>query len=120
MITVRKIEIVADMNKHMKEENRYLEKIVSGKIKPKRAVHTIIFTPETFASTFSPERLRLIFALKGWNGNIYRLAKKLGRPYEAVHRDIAYLEGFGFIKIVSKGRERFPSLAGPIRIPAFA
>ena len=115
-----KIEIVADMKKKMKEENKYIESVISGKIKPGRAVRTIVFTPETFASTFSPERLRLIFALKDWNGNIYRLAKTLGRRYEAVHRDIAYLEGFGFIKIVSKGRERFPTLAGPIRIPAFA
>ncbi|MBI3036427.1 hypothetical protein HYY73_01545 [Candidatus Woesearchaeota archaeon] len=115
-----KIEIVSDMKKKMEEENKYLEAVISGKIKPKRAVHTIVFTPETFASTFSPERVRLIFALKDWDGNIYRLAKKLGRPYEAVHRDISYLESFGFIKVKSIGRKRYPHLAGPIRIPAFA
>ncbi len=115
-----KIEIVSDMKKKMEEENRYIKAVISGKIKPKRAVRTVIFTPETFASTFSPERVRLIFALKDWDGNIYRLAKKLGRPYEAVHRDISYLEGFGFIKVKSVGRNRLPRLAGPIRIPAFA
>ena len=115
-----KIEIVSDMKKKTEEENRYIKAVISGKIKPKRAVRTVVFTPETFASTFTPERVRLIFALKGWAGNIYRLAKELGRPYEAVHRDIAYLEGMGFIKIASKGRSRFPRLAGPIRIPAFA
>src|SRR3989338_9240876 len=106
-----KIEIVQDMKKHMKEENRYIESVISGRIKPKRAVRTIVFTPETFASTFSPERVRLIFALKGWDGNIYQLAKKLGRPYEAVHRDISYLEGSGFIKVKSVGRKRYPHLS---------
>ncbi len=115
-----KIEIVQDMKKHMNEENRYIESIISGKIKPKRAVRTIVFTPETFASTFSPERIKLMLALRKWEGNIYRLAKMLGRPYEAVHRDITYLEGMGFIKIASKGRSRFPRLRGPIRMPAFA
>ena len=115
-----KIEIVLDMRKKMEEENKYIKDVISGRIKPKRAVRTIVFTPETFVSAFSPERVRLIFALKDWNGNIYRLAKFLGRPYEAVHRDIAYLEGFGFIKIKSVGRNRFPRLVGPIRIPAFA
>ncbi len=115
-----KIEIVPDMKKKMEEENKYIEAVISRKIKPKRAVYTVVFTPETFASTFSPERIRLIFALKDWNGNIYRLAKELGRPYESVHRDISYLEGFGFIKIKSVGRSRYPHLTGPIRIPAFA
>lgn len=114
-----KIEIVPDMKKHREEENKYIEAVISGEIKPKRAVQTIVFTPETFASTFSPERIRLMLALRKWKGNIYQLAKVLGRPYEAVHRDIAYLEGSGFIKIKSIGRKRFPRLAGPIRIPAF-
>lgn len=115
-----KIEIVPDMKKKMEEENKYVEAVISGKVKPKRAVHTIVFTPETFASTFSPERIRLMLALRKWDGNIYQLAKELGRPYEAVHRDISYLEGCGFIKVKSVGRKRYPQLAGPIRIPAFA
>jgi len=115
-----KIEIVADMEKRRKEDNRYIEAVMAGKIKPKRFVYTVVFTPETFASTFSPERVRLILALKGWDDNIYQLAKKLKRPYEAVHRDISYLEGSGFIKVKSVGRKRYPHLVGPIRIPAFA
>ncbi|MBI2144503.1 hypothetical protein HYU17_05145 [Candidatus Woesearchaeota archaeon] len=115
-----KIEIVPDMKKHMEEENKYIERVISGRIKPKRAVQTVVFTPETFSAVFSPGRIRLLLALEHWNGNIYQLAKALGRPYEAVHRDIAYLEGVGFIKIASKGRSRFPRLAGPIRMPVFA
>ncbi len=114
-----KIEIVQDMKKKMEEENRYIRDVISGKTKPKRVVYTHVFTPETFASTFSPERVRLMLALREWDGNIYQLAKKLGRPYEAVHRDIAYLEGMSFIKITSKGRSRFPKLSGPIRMPEF-
>ena len=115
-----RIEIVPDIKKKMAEDNKYVRDLMAGKVPLRPAVYTHIFTPETFASTFSPERIRLMLALKGWNGNIYQLAKELGRPYEAVHRDITYLEGLGFIKIASKGRRRFPRLAGPIRIPTFA
>lgn len=115
-----KIVIVQDRKKYMKGVYKYVRDVVAGKIEPKPAVRTVVFTPETFSAVFSPERVRLMLALKDWDGNIYRLAKKLNRPYEAVHRDITYLEGFGFIKIKSVGRRRYPRLAGPIRIPAFA
>ena len=115
-----KIEIVQDLKKRMKEDNQYVRDVMAGKVPLKPAVHTILLTPETFSAVFSPERIRLLLALRNWDGNIYQLAKELGRPYEAVHRDITYLEGFELIKIVSKGRERFPTLAGRIRMPAFA
>lgn len=114
-----KIIIVQDRKKYMKEVYKYVRDVADGKIEPKPAVRTIVFTPETFSAVFSPERIRLILALRKWDGNIYRLAKKLGRPYEAVHRDISYLEGMDLIKITSKGRSRFPRLAGPIRMPVF-
>ena len=115
-----KIEIVPDMKKHMQETSRYIKSVISGKIKPVKAVHTLVFTPETFSSTFSPERVRLILALRNWNGNIYQLAKHLGRSYEAVHRDIAYLEGMKLIKVRTKVRKKFPYIDEPIKIPAFA
>ena len=115
-----KIVIVQDRKKYMKEVFKYVRDVADGKIEPKPAVRTIVFTPETFSQVFSPERVRLMLALRKWNGNIYQLAKQLSRPYEAVHRDISYLEGFGFIKVKSVGRNRLPRLAGPIRIPAFA
>ncbi len=115
-----KIEIVPDLKQYMKDTWKYVRDVTAGRVEVKPAVRTVVFTPETFAAVFSPERVRLIFALKGWNGNIYRLAKQLGRPYEAVHRDISYLKSFGFIKVKSVGRNRLPRLAGPIRIPAFA
>lgn len=115
-----KIEIVQDLKKRMKEDNRYARDVLAGRVALKPAVRTVIFTPETFSAVFSPERVRLMLALQKWEGNIYQLAKQLGRPYEAVHRDISYLESFGFIKVKSIGRRRYPRLAGPIRIPAFA
>lgn len=115
-----RIEIVPDIKKRMAEDNKYVRDLMAGKVPLRPAIHTHIFTPETFASTFSPERIRLMLVLRNWEGNIYQLAKKLGRPYEAVHRDISYLEGPGFIKVKSVGRKRYPRLAGPIRIPAFA
>ena len=115
-----KIVIVQDRKKYMREVYKYVRDVADGKIEPKPAVRTIVFTPETFSAVFSPERVRLMLTLKNWDGNIYQLAKRLNRPYEAVHRDIAYLEGFGFIKVKSVGRNRCPRLTGPIRIPPFA
>lgn len=115
-----KIEIVPDLKQYMKDTWKYVRDVTAGRVEARPAVRTVVFTPETFSAVFSPERVRLMLVLRKWDGNIYRLAKMLGRPYEAVHRDITYLEGFGFIKVKSVGRNRLPRLAGPIRIPAFA
>ena len=115
-----KIEIVPDLKQHMKDTWKYVRDVAAGKVEPKSAVRTLVFTPETFSSTFSPERVRLILVLRKWEGNIYQLAKYLGRSYEAVHRDIAYLEGMKLIKVRTKDRKKFPYIDEPIRIPAFA
>ena len=115
-----RIEIVADLKGRMRQSDQYIQDVIDGKIRPKRAVHTVIFTPDIFAKVFSPERLKLILAVKQENTrNIYQLAKALGRPYEAVHRDITYLEGMGLLKVRAKGRKRLPYVDGAIRIPAF-
>ena len=52
--------------------------------------------------------------------NIYQLAKELDRKYEAVHRDIKLLEGFGIIQLKDKDRGKVPFMKEPITIPSFA
>ena len=72
-------------------------------------------TPKVFAKVFSPERIRLMLKIKKNNvRNIYQLAKELGRKYEAVHRDIKYLEGMGVIKVKDKDNKKIPFIDEPI------
>ena len=113
-----KIEIVPDIKEKMKEDWAYADKVLKGKVKidKKRAEKTIIITPEVFAKVFSPQRIKLMLKIKRNNIlNIYQLAKELGRRYEAVHRDIKYLEGMGIIKIKEKDRKKIPFIDGPIK-----
>jgi hypothetical protein len=116
-----RIEIVPDIRKKMKEDNKYLRDVLRGKVPLKPAVRTIVLTPETFPKVFSPQRLSLLLKIKvEGKKNIYQLAKDLGRPYEAVHRDIKYLESFKLIKIRTKDKKKLPYVDAPITIPAFA
>lgn len=112
-----KIEIVEDVKEKMKMDNRYVKEVIKGRIiDKKRAEKTIIMTPKVFAKIFSPERIRLMLKIKRNNiMNIYQLAKELDRKYEAVHRDIKLLEGFGIIKLKEKDREKIPFMEGPIK-----
>ena len=52
--------------------------------------------------------------------NIYQLAKELHRKYEAVHRDIKLLEGFGIIKLKDKNHKKIPFMDEPLTIPELA
>ena len=118
-----KIEIVEDLKEKMKRDNKYAKEAISGKTKVdrKRAERTIIVTPETFAKIFSPERIKLMLKIKRNNiSNIYQLAKGLHRKYEAVHRDIKLLEGFGIIKLRDKNRKKIPFMDEPLTIPELA
>jgi len=118
-----KIEIVEDVKKRLKSDNKYVNDLLSGKVKidKKKAEKTIIMTPEIFAKIFSPERIKLMLKIKKNNiMNIYQLAKEMDRKYEAVHRDIKLLEGFGIIKLKDKDRGKVPIMDEPITIPSFA
>ena len=117
------IEIVENVKERRKEDNAYIKEVLSGKVPvdKQRAKKTIIITPEVFAKIFSPERIKLILRIKQKEQkNIYQLAKALNRKYEAVHRDIKLLEGFGIISVQEKDRERIPSVEEPITIPMLA
>jgi len=109
-----RIEIVSDIKKRMQEDNEFVKRVINGKEKIKPAVKTIITTPEIFSKIFSPERIKVIMHSKDLN--IYQLAKKLGRKYEAVHRDVKYLEGFGLLKMTKNDNKHIPVKNGPIQI----
>ena len=118
-----KIEIVEDLKERMKKDNKYAKDVIQGKAKldRKKAEKTIIVTPETFAKIFSPERIKLMLKIKRNNiSNIYQLAKELHRKYEAVHRDIKLLEGFGIIKLKDKDHKKIPFMDEPLTIPELA
>lgn len=118
-----KIEIVEDLKERMKMDNKYAKDVIKGKVKAdgKKAEKTIIITPETFAKIFSPERIKLMLKIKRNNiSNIYQLAKELHRKYEAVHRDIKLLEGFGIIKLKDKNHKKIPFMDEPLTIPELA
>ncbi|MFC1733347.1 hypothetical protein ACFL6I_23860 [candidate division KSB1 bacterium] len=73
-------------------------------LKDKRK-RVIFMTPEIFAKFFSPERIRLMMYLKEHKvESISDLARKLGRRFEAVHRDIKYLDSFIKIKRVEANK----------------
>ena len=118
-----KIEIVEDLKERMKMDNKYAKEVIKGKVKAdiKKAEKTIIITPETFAKIFSPERIKLMLKIKRNNiSNIYQLAKGMNRKYEAVHRDIKLLEGFGIIKLKDKNHKKIPFMDEPLTIPELA
>ena len=118
-----KIEIVENLKERMKADNEYVKNVIGGKEKVgrKKAEKTIIVTPETFAKIFSPERIKLMLKIKRNNiSNIYQLAKELHRKYEAVHRDIKLLEGFGIIKLKDKNKKKIPFMDEPLTIPELA
>lgn len=113
-----KIEIVEDTKERMKMDNRYVNDVIKAKVKidKKRAEKTIIMTPKVFARVFSPERIKLMLKIKRNNIlNIYQLAKELNRRYEAVHRDIKLLEGFGIIRLKEKDSKKIPFMDEPIK-----
>jgi len=116
-----KIEIVEDIKQRMKIDDSYVKEVLHGrKIDKKKAEKTLIITPEVFAKIFSPQRIKLMLAIKRNKiKNIYQLAKQLERKYEAVYRDIKLLEGLGLITLKTKEKQRIPCLETPIKIPEF-
>ena len=118
-----KLEIVENINEKMKTDNKYVNDVLKGKAKldKTKAEKTIVMTPEVFSKVFSPQRIKLMLKVKKDNVmNIYQLAKELDRKYEAVYRDIKYLEGMGIIKIREKDSKKIPFMDEAITIPQLA
>lgn len=94
------IEIVEDINKTIKEFS--LEKMRKD---PRKRV--MFMTIKQFHHTFSPERLKLLMLLSKERAmSISDLAKKVGRKFEAVHRDLRYLDGI--VKFRKEERRKVP------------
>ncbi|MBU0536235.1 MAG: hypothetical protein KKE20_04680 [Nanoarchaeota archaeon] len=103
------IEIVEDIENITKDFSfEKMKKRCKGR-------YTVFMTPEVFYHTFSPERMKLLMILKqGGAMSISDLAKRVGRKFEAVHRDLRYLEGI--VKFRKEDRRRIPYLEGGIKI----
>ncbi|MBI2137540.1 HTH domain-containing protein [Candidatus Woesearchaeota archaeon] len=115
-----KIEIVRDLKKKALGDNEYVEAVLAGKRRVMKTERTIVITPELFSRIFSPQRIILLLKVKGAASvSIYRIAKDLGRSYEAVYRDIRFLEGFGLIKVRNADNRKQPYIDEPIKILPF-
>ena len=88
----RAFEVVEDMIEH---PEKYDE-------------HAVVISPDQVAEVFTPERARLHMVLqeRGTVESVSKLAELLGRAVSAVSRDVAYLEGFGLLKLVRAGKEK--------------
>jgi len=107
------IWIVDDVNKQM---NMNTKGIIDGTLPPGRYIY---MEPETFSKIFTPQKIRIILKLmKGDVESLSDLARKLGRKFEAVHRDVKDLEGRDLIKVVRKQNKCIPMLNGPISMKA--
>lgn len=104
------IEIVEDTKK-------ILDEITPEKMIAERRGHVIFMTPQTFCKVFTPERLKLLmFINKNKIMSISDLARKVGRKFEAVHRDLTYLQGFSVVKVRKNDACRVPYLDGNIEM----
>lgn len=102
------IEIVPDTMKVFRG-------LTLGKMRKDPRKHVIFMTPEIFHHTFSPERVKLLMILKEEGAmSISDLAVKAGRKFEAVHRDLMYLEGI--VRFRKEDRRRVPYLNEGIKV----
>lgn len=106
------IRIVDNLKNYLKERKEVLKDIEEGKKVKIVNKKTIVFTPKIFAKVFSPEKIRLIHTIQNTKVNsISHLAKILNRKFEAVDRDIKYLEGMSLIYLKQKERSKIPLVA---------
>lgn len=97
----------------VKDTRKLLKGLTLEKMRKDRRKNVIFMTPEIFHHTFSPERLRLLMMLKEEGAmSISDLAEKVGRKFEAVHRDLRYLEGI--VKFKKEDRRMVPYLDGKL------
>ncbi|MBN2517298.1 MAG: ArsR family transcriptional regulator [Candidatus Altiarchaeota archaeon] len=78
--------------------------------------HSIVVPPELFSKIFTKERLRLLKALEKNPQSVNELVSMLGRPREAVSRDLNYLNAMGLVNLERSGKERIPTRSAPISI----
>lgn len=112
------IRVVPDLAAQKAELKRCIDQIDKGLgVKGRRVM---IFTPETYAHVFTPERLKLLLLLqKEEHTSISSLATRVGRHFEAVHRDLKVLASDDLIRLEKHGREVQP-IMNKIRMPVLA
>lgn len=101
----------------------YRKKLSEKAMKGKLAKNTIttLMTAQVFGKVFSPKRLVLLITMsKIKTETITELAKKVGRKFEIVYRDLKLFEQFGIVKLTKEKRSVIPELIGEIRLPKFA
>jgi len=112
------IKIVQNAEERRKEIKKFSERAIAGRIENK---HTLVLTSDLFAKIFSPKRIDLLMTLaKKESHNVTELAKKLGRKFEVVYRDLKLFEHFGLVKLVKEDKFIIPELIGHIRLPVIA
>lgn len=101
----------------VKNPEKVLKKLTLEKMAKDKREHIIFMSPEMFYKIFSPERIKLLmFLSKGKAESISDLARKLGRKFEAVHRDLRYLKGFGLVKLKEEDTGRVPYVGESIEV----
>lgn len=113
-----KIKLVSDMEEELEKNKERIKKIFAGEAVKEDKGHILVMTPEKFSSVFSPQRLKLLRVLKKTKiHSVQELATLLNRPYEAVYRDIKYLEGLELLETKMENHHRVPLLTEGISIP---
>ncbi len=105
------IRIIEDNQSYLEERKKFLTDLESNKINLENK-KTIVFTPKVFAKVFTPERIRLIKTLQENKiKSISHLAEILNRSFEAVDRDIKYLESMNLLTLIKKEKSKIPIIA---------
>lgn len=105
------IRIIEDNKNYLEERKRLLTDLESNKTHLENK-KTIVFTPKVFAKVFTPERIRIIKTLQEKEINsISHLAEILNRSFEAVDRDIKYLESMNLLTLIKREKSKIPIIA---------
>ena len=105
------IRIIDNNQNYLEERKKDLANLSSGRAKLENK-KTIVFTPKIFAKVFTPERIRLIKTLQEKKiESISNLAEILSRSFEAVDRDVKYLESMNLLTLIKKEKSKVPIVA---------
>ncbi|MBD3313839.1 hypothetical protein GF345_05335 [Candidatus Woesearchaeota archaeon] len=92
-------------------------KITKERMLKDKRKHVIFMTYDVFCRIFTPERTRMLEYLSNNKvESISDLARKLGRKFEAVYRDLKYLEGFSVVKLRREEANKIPYVDEDINI----
>ncbi len=111
MTTIKVLENEQARDAYLKETS---DRWMRGEIE--KGKHTLVLTAVLFAKIFTPKRLELLLTLRK-DESVSDMARRLKRPFEAVHRDLQLFKRYGLVRMRKEKRSVFTSLAGEIRMP---